>query len=73
MFLRDGCVLGFVCLGGNYILSIGTKVIVLCVLLCDNLSVEKCGGWTHWATAKELGCVSAKISSRHLGSLWCWT
>jgi len=27
---------------GNYILSIGSKVIVLCVLLCDSLSVGKC-------------------------------
>jgi len=27
---------------GNYILSIGSKIIVLCVLLCEGLSVGKC-------------------------------
>jgi len=27
---------------GNYILPIGSKIIVLCVLLCDGLSVGKC-------------------------------
>jgi len=27
---------------GNYILPIGSKIIVLCVLLCDDLSVAKC-------------------------------
>jgi len=27
---------------GNYSLSIGSKIIVLCVLLCDSLSVGKC-------------------------------
>jgi len=27
---------------GNYILSIGSKIIVLCVLLCDGLGVGKC-------------------------------
>jgi len=35
-------VLGFVCLGGNYSLSIGSKIIMLCVLLCDSLTVGKC-------------------------------
>jgi len=27
---------------GNYILSIGSKIIVLCVLFCEGLSVGKC-------------------------------
>jgi len=27
---------------GNYILPIGPKVIVLCVLVCDGLNVGKC-------------------------------
>jgi len=27
---------------GNYILPTGSKIIVLCVLLCDGLSVGKC-------------------------------
>lgn len=27
---------------GNYILSTGSKIIVLCVLLCEGLSVRKC-------------------------------
>jgi len=27
---------------GNYILSIGSKITVLCVLLCEGLSVGKC-------------------------------
>jgi len=27
---------------GNYILSIGSKVIVLCVLSCGDLSVREC-------------------------------
>jgi len=27
---------------GNYILPNGSKIIVLCVLLCDDLSVAKC-------------------------------
>jgi len=39
MFLTDGCVQGFVCVGGQLYLSIGSKVTVLCVLLCDSLGV----------------------------------
>jgi len=27
---------------GNYILPIGSKIIVLCVLLCEGLSIGKC-------------------------------
>jgi len=34
---------------GNYILSIGPKVIVLCFLSCSHLSVRKCA-------AAGLGC-----------------
>jgi len=30
------------CLVGNYILSIGSEVIVLCVLSCGNLSLKEC-------------------------------
>jgi len=39
---------------GNYILSIGSEVIVLCVLSCADLSVRECG--LLWA-AMELECV----------------
>jgi len=42
MFLRDGWYWALYVQVGNYILSIGSKVIVLCVLLCDRLSVGKC-------------------------------
>jgi len=33
---------GFICLSGQCILSIGSNIIVLCVLLCEGLSVGKC-------------------------------
>jgi len=49
MFLRDGCVLGFIYLVGNYILPIGSKVIGLCVLSCGDLSLRKC------AAARDTG------------------
>jgi len=39
---------------GNYILSNGPKVIVLCVLSCSDLSVSV--RWLVWAAA-DLGCV----------------
>jgi len=41
MLLKDGCAQGFVCLGGNYILSIGSEVIVLCALSCGKLSLRE--------------------------------
>jgi len=53
---------------GNYILSVGSEVIVLCVLSCVDLSVREC-------VAAGLGphgigmCASGKISSRYLGAL----
>lgn len=55
---------------GNFILSTGPKVIVLCVLSCADLRVRECG-------AAGLGrhgvCASGMISSRYLGTLWCRT
>jgi len=41
MFLRDGWYRALCVLVGNCILSIGSKIIVLCVLLCEGLSVGK--------------------------------
>jgi len=42
MFLRDGRVLGFVCLGGQlYLINWAKDYCVLCIL-CDSLSVGKC-------------------------------
>lgn len=52
MFLRDGCVQDFVLSGwANDILSIGSEVIVWCVLSCVDLVEFKrrCGGGTHQA------------------------
>jgi len=42
MFLRDGWYRALYVEVGNYVLSIGSKIIVLCVLLCDGLSVGMC-------------------------------
>jgi len=56
---------------GNYILSIGSEVIVLCVLSCGDLVEFKrvCGGWTHWA-ATELGCACLAWWQPPLGTRW---
>jgi len=56
---------------GNYILSLGSKIIVLCVLLSDGLSVGKCSAAGDNWVAAELGCVSTKISSRYLRAPRC--
>jgi len=40
--LKGWMVLDFVCLSGQLYLTNWSKVIVLCVLLCDSLSVGKC-------------------------------
>jgi len=73
MFLRDGCVQGFACLGGQlYLINWAKGYCVVCVLSCSDLSVRECG-------AASLGhhgigmCASGKTSSRYLGSLWCRT
>jgi len=42
MFLRDGWYQALYAEVGYYILSIGSKIIVLCVLLCEVLSVRAC-------------------------------
>jgi len=43
IFLRDGCVLGLVCLGGQLYLTNWVKVYcVVCCVLCDSLSIGKC-------------------------------
>jgi len=71
MFLRDGCVQGFVCLGGQLYLISWIRVIVLCVLSCGDLIEFKrvCGGWRHWA-AMELGCVCLAWWQPALGTRW---
>jgi len=42
MFSRDGWYWALYVQVDNYILSIGSKITVLCVLLCDGLNVGKC-------------------------------
>jgi len=42
MFLRDGWYWALYVQVGNYILPIGSKVIVLYGLLCEGLSIGKC-------------------------------
>jgi len=56
---------------GNYILSIGSEVIVLYVLSCGDLIEFKrvCGGWKQWP-ATELGCVCLAWWQPALGSRW---
>jgi len=55
MFLRDGCVLGFVCLGGQlYLINWVKGYCVVCSFMCR----FKCNGV--WATM-ELGCVCVSL------------
>jgi len=60
IFLRDGCVQGFICLSVQLHLIIGSEVIGLCVLSCGDLTLGECAAAEtlgyHWATM-ELGCV----------------
>jgi len=60
------------CMSRWAIISIGSEVIVLCVLSCGELSLREC------VAAGTLGlhgvgmCVSGKISTRYLVALWYW-
>ncbi len=42
MFLRDGCVLGFVCLSGQLYLINWVKDYCVVCFLCEGLSIGKC-------------------------------
>jgi len=55
----------------DYMLSLGSKVIVLCVLSCGDLVEFKrvCGGCRHWA-ATELGCKFLAWWQPVLGTGW---
>jgi len=57
MFLRDGCVQEFVCLGGQlYLISWIRGYCVVCSFMWRFKFMRICGDWRHWATT-ELGCV----------------
>jgi len=63
--LRGWMVLAFVCLGGQFYLTNWVKdYCVMCSFMWWFECRKVCGDRRLWAT-EELGCVSAKISSRH--------
>jgi len=70
--LRGWVVLGFVCLSGQLYLTGWVKdYCVGCSFMSRFECRRACDGWRHWA-AEELGCVSAKISSRYLEAPRSW-